>query len=195
MDEALIENPQDDVDGEERNREQNAHVAGRALESLSGPLKRALHALRKAQLALHAVDCAHRVAERRAGREVEGNSDCRQLTQMIDGERHGARRELRHGIERYKRRGIRAGLASRLSARSCARVRRRRRSRRKVKHVEVRWVGLILRQQFQHHPILVRGAVDRRNLLAAEGCAEGRFDLRGRDAKRGSAIAIDLHID
>ena len=57
-----------------------------------------------ADLVAGLVDGAHRVAEGIAGGEIEGDRHRRKLAQMIDRQRHGARRHGGDGAERHQRR-------------------------------------------------------------------------------------------
>ena len=172
MDEALIENAQHDIDDDERRQQQDRRAAGRALIGLRGTLERRLHGLRHADLALHAADRRDGVAERIAGREVEGDRDRRQLPLMVDAERHRPVGDLRHCGQRHQRPVLRGHIEPR----------------------QRRRVGLVLRQELEDHLIGVRRSVDLGDLLAAERRAQRGFDRRRRDPQRRGAVAIDIHV-
>ena len=102
MDEALIENAQDDVDRDDGDGEQQAHIAHRSLERLGLALELALARWRACRSASRAWSISVTASDRAiAGHQVEGDGHRRQLAQMIDRQRHGARRQRGHRGERH----------------------------------------------------------------------------------------------
>ena len=92
MNEALVENAQHDVDGDQRGQNQQGFVGERVLEGCRGSLKIRLQAGREIQLFRHIVDVVDGRAQRGVGREVERNGDGRELPLVIDGESFGGGR-------------------------------------------------------------------------------------------------------
>ena len=91
VDVALVEHAEDDVDGDERGRDEQPLARQRVLEGLGGAREARDHARREHHVALRGVDRVDGLAERRVGREVEGEGDARELPLVGDRER-GARR-------------------------------------------------------------------------------------------------------
>jgi len=100
MDEALIQHAQDDIDGDDRDSQQNPHIAQRTLEGLGLALELAQYGGRNADLVTGLVDGGDGVASRHSPGSGEGDRHRRQLPQMVDAERHGRRRHGRHRIDR-----------------------------------------------------------------------------------------------
>jgi hypothetical protein len=71
MDKALVEDAEDDIDGENRRCNQQRLGRQRALKCLSRALERSLYRFRKTDLPRRLIDCVDRIAQRGAGREVE----------------------------------------------------------------------------------------------------------------------------
>ena len=108
MDVALVEDAQDDVDGDERGEDQDRLVGERGLEGLGGALERRAGSEEGSatwrSAAWMAVDG---VAERDAGRQIEGERDGRELALVTDGQRGVGRRELGERAERHLGAGAR----------------------------------------------------------------------------------------
>ena len=138
MDEALVQDAQDEIDHEHGGEEQHAQTLDGGLEGLRGALERGGEGGGHAELALEPADLLHRVAQRYSGLEIEGEGHGGQLAQMVDGERAHATRELGHRVERHElaRRGA------------------------DVEHAERVGIVLELGQELHHDPVLVGRRVD-----------------------------------
>src|SRR5262249_47227398 len=110
------------------------------------------------------------MAQRDAGRKVEGNGRRRQLAQVVDAQRSDVAGQARHGVQRYQRAVARAHVQQRQGRR----------------------IVLVAGIQLEDHPILVAGRVDRRYLALTVGVVEGVLDLLRGDAQRGSFVAVDV---
>src|SRR6266496_909963 len=170
MDEALVQDAQDEVDHEHGGEEQHAQALDGRLEGLRRTLERRGERGGHPELALEAAYLLHRIAQRHAGLEVEGDGHGRQLAQVVDGERTHAARQLGYRVEGDE-------LA---------------RGRADVEHAEGVGVVLVLRQELHHDPVLVGRRVDRRDLGRPIGVIEGALDLGGRHPHGGGAITVDL---
>ncbi len=71
MDVALVEDAQDDVDGDERGEDQDRLVGESGLKGLGGALERGSDGGGQRHLTFRRLDGGHGVAERDAGREIE----------------------------------------------------------------------------------------------------------------------------
>ena len=107
MDVAFVEHAQHDIDRHQRGQNQQRLIRQGVLERLRGALKTGLDAGRKADLLLGLVNHFHRVAQRDAGRQVEGESHHRKLSLVADDQRRVARLEVRDLAERHLRVGWR----------------------------------------------------------------------------------------
>ena len=87
VDEALVEHAQHDVHRDDRGEDQQQLVGERRLEGERRALEVDLHAGRHADFRLHGLDRLHRVAERRARREVERDRRRRKLAEVVDRQR------------------------------------------------------------------------------------------------------------
>src|SRR6266403_1026488 len=72
VDEALVENAEHDIDGEERGDNQYGLVGQRVLKGLGSSLKSGVDAARDAELALRLDNVLHRGSKRSAGSKIEG---------------------------------------------------------------------------------------------------------------------------
>ena len=120
-----------------------------------------------------ALHGGHRLTQRGARREVEREGDGGLLAGVVHAQRAHRRRRRRERGERHQRPLGRAD----------------------VEHVERRQVLLVLRQQLQHHPVLVVRREDRRDLVGAVGVVQRLFDLLHGEAERGHPVAVDVHVD
>jgi hypothetical protein len=93
VDEALVEHPQHDVDGDDRGDDQQHLVGESGLEGERGALEAGDHAGRQVDLGLGGADRLDRGAEGGARRQVEGDRRGRELADMGDCQR---RRLLHH---------------------------------------------------------------------------------------------------
>jgi hypothetical protein len=71
VDEALVEDAQDEIDHEDGGEEQHAQALDRGLESLRRALERGGEGGGHLELALEPADLLHRVAQRYPGLEIE----------------------------------------------------------------------------------------------------------------------------
>src|SRR5690242_4331583 len=99
MDEAFVENTEDDVNGDESGEDEQRHVGERISERGGGALEIGLNTGGHVKIGLNFGDGGDGVAERGAGGEVEGNSDGGELSLMVDGKRLGSGFEMREGAE------------------------------------------------------------------------------------------------
>ena len=76
-----------------------------AMKRLRRALERRLHAQRHVQFLLRLLDGFGRLAQRRAGREVEGNGHRRKLSLMIDRQRRGAGFKMGERAQRHRAAG------------------------------------------------------------------------------------------
>jgi len=90
----LVENSEHNIDGE-----QGARMSSGWLESESWkarrPLKTGANGGRESDAALGVLDDLGGIAQRNAGREIEGQSGCGILALVVDGERGVRRPEVR----------------------------------------------------------------------------------------------------
>ncbi len=102
MDVALVQHAEQDVDRDDGRQDQEDLVGQRRPERLGGPLEARLDARRHSQLLLGPLDRADRLPERRAGREVEGEGDDRELSLVVHGEGSVGCLQLRERAERHR---------------------------------------------------------------------------------------------
>src|SRR5271157_6095799 len=86
MDVTLVQDSEDDVDGDERGKNQQWFVRERTQEGRGGALKGRLNAGRHADVFARLFDGASGITERRIRRKVEGDGNGWKLALMIDGE-------------------------------------------------------------------------------------------------------------
>ncbi len=89
MNEAFVENAENDVDSNERGEDEDGFIRERILECGRSTLKFSLNAGRHVEVGLGGVDGVNGVAEGGIGREIERESDDGKLALMIEGERGG----------------------------------------------------------------------------------------------------------
>ena len=99
MDEALIQNPEDDVDHQDRDDQQNGQAAEGAFEFPHGSLETHAQGLRHVHLPHDGVQLIGRLAQRNSGREIEGDSHRRKLAEMVHRQRAHSARALDQRIE------------------------------------------------------------------------------------------------
>ena len=105
MDEALVQNAEHDIGGEDRGENQDALPFERILEHLRGALETGGDGRRQIAVAFELLNLLHRLAKRDAGRKVERDGDRGLLALMIDLQRPDGRHKLRHRRERNGRAG------------------------------------------------------------------------------------------
>ncbi|MEJ0041851.1 MAG: hypothetical protein WDM81_06410 [Rhizomicrobium sp.] len=84
VDVALVEHAQDEIDRDERGGDEIGFGGERILEGLRVALERSDHGAGRADLHLSAPDGVRRLAERHAGRQIEGQGDGGKLPVVID---------------------------------------------------------------------------------------------------------------
>ena len=172
MDEALVENTQDDIHGQDRGQDEEQLISERGLEGEGRALETGEDAVRHAQGAFRPADGGDGFAERASMGNIEGDGVGRKLAEVIDEQRFVAHLHLGEGRKRH------------LAARS-------RRDVDLVKGVRGPLQGGI---GFHDHPVLVRLGEDGGNDPLAKGVVE-RVVNRGRgDAKTGGGVAVDHEV-
>src|SRR4029077_17836236 len=151
MDEAFVQDAEDDVNGDKGGENQNRLIAERAEESGGGTLERALNAWRHGEISLGAIDGVDGIAQGSVWSNVKGKSDDRELALMIQGEggwRCGDRSE---GAQRNLRTigGAHVDVLERV------------------------WRLLELRIGLHYHAVLVQLRINRGDLALAEGVVKG----------------------
>ena len=161
VDVALVEHPEDDVDGDERGQDEKGLGGQRGLEGLGRALEARPDGGGQPDLPLGVLDGGDGVAEGDAGGEVEGQRHRRKLPLVIDGERGGARHEAGEGGQGHLR------------------------PRRRLHVDALERVGIFLvgGQDLEHHVVLVQLGVDGRDLALAEGVVQGVVDELRYDAQ------------
>ena len=110
MDEALVKNSQNDVDGGERGDDQHFLVRERVLKGLRGALKRGVDGVRHLKFAAGRFNMIDGRAKRGAGSEVEGKRNRREDALMVDGKRGVGRFVVRERAERNELAGVRGNI-------------------------------------------------------------------------------------
>src|SRR5215471_12587919 len=149
MDEALVQNSQDDVDHQNRGKQQQAHSPERVLKGLRRALKGALDISRQHSDSL-LLDQSSRVAERRSRFEIEADGRSRKLAEVIYRKRADGRHKLRNGVEWNQFPGVGAHIKKRQLVR----------------------IVLELGQQLHDDVVLVVRRIDGADLACAEGGIE-----------------------
>src|SRR5215510_12649105 len=103
MDVALVEDAEDDVDGDQRSEDEQRLVGERGLEGLGRSLERGAEARRETETTGGGLDGGDGVAEGDPGGEVEGEGDGGKLPLVVDREWRRTRRESRDRGERHLR--------------------------------------------------------------------------------------------
>src|SRR5207248_7029325 len=98
MDETLVENPQHDVDHQDRDQQQEPQVLHRLLEGLGGALERSAHGIGK-HAAREVLDGIDRVSQRYVWLQIERDGYGGKLAIVLDGERSYARLYTRDGLD------------------------------------------------------------------------------------------------
>ena len=179
MDEAFVENSQDDVNHQNGHDQQKSQPGQRRLKHRRRALEARADGRGQVQFALQFVDFIHRRAERDAGRKVERHGDGGQLADVRNGHRRDAARQFRHGAQRHE-----PGLVVRVGERAGD-----------VEPAERVGVLLEFRQHLEHDPVFREVAVNRRNLAGAERVVKAGLNLLRRHAQRGGLVAVNGHDD
>ena len=102
MDEALIQDAEDDVNGNESGEDEQRHVGQRISEGCGGALEIGLQPRRHVHILLHFGDSRNCSAERGVGGQIEGNRNRRKLSLMVDRELFGSCFKMRERPERHR---------------------------------------------------------------------------------------------
>src|SRR3979490_2449892 len=86
MNEAFVEDAENDVDGSESGKNQNWLIGERILKGLGGALKRSVNGVGHAEFATSLLNVLDGRAKRSARREIEGKSNRREDALVVDGE-------------------------------------------------------------------------------------------------------------
>ena len=100
MDEAFVEHPERDVDGEERGDDEDGLVGERILKCGGGALEAGVNGFRETNAAFDLLNSFGGLSERHTGGEVERDGDGGPLSLVIDGERGIAGPKVCEGRER-----------------------------------------------------------------------------------------------
>ena len=98
MDEALVQDPQDEIDHEHREEEQEEKPLLAGLEDLGRSVEARRDALRQGR-ARDALDLADRLSQGGPGTRVERDGHGRNLSHVIDAERPDRRSQAGHGAQ------------------------------------------------------------------------------------------------
>src|SRR5215469_1075537 len=169
MDEALVQNSQDDVNDEDCCQQQQTHARKGILKRLSASLERALHVSRQDSqgFALHQFGG---IAQGGSRLEIEADRDRRQLPEVIYHKRADRGHEFRHCIQGDKFPGIGAN----------------------VEHREFVRVVLVLWQQLDNYVVFVVRCIDGADLPRAVRRVERVGNLSRRQSQRIGFVVIDL---
>ena len=100
MDVALVQHAQHDVHGDDGRQNQPAFIGQRCLKGPRRALEASLDAGRQSDLGCGLLNRLHRLAQRSAVAQVEGDGDRRELSLVVDGQRPGGGFEVRDGAQR-----------------------------------------------------------------------------------------------
>ena len=103
VDEALVEDAEHDIHGEQRGGDQDRLRGQRILELLRRSLERSLQRRRLVHRTFDVLDRLHGLAERDAGREVERHRHGGELTLVVDRDRAGHRLQRGKLADRHHR--------------------------------------------------------------------------------------------
>ena len=175
MDEALVEDAEDDVDDDQRRQDQQRYGGQGFLERLSIALEGRRQRGRQAQVALSLLHGLSRLTERHAGREVEADGDRRELRLVTDRQRRDRRRRpFGEGAERHH-------LAAR--------------GRTDVDEVQALRVALQVGPNFLNHVVGVDLGEILRDLPLAVGVVQRVVDQLRLDAEARRHVAIDRQME
>ena len=172
MNGALVQDAQHQVHHHHGGQHQPQRVRQRCPERLGRPQETALDGQRPAQLLLHLFHGRHRIPQRMAVAQVEGQRGRRELRLMVHHHRRLAVAPVRQGGKRH-----------------------RRAVGRRHEHVVQRRHALGPRRiLLQHHAVLVGLREERGNLPLREGILQGRGDGLHLHAQAGGSGAVNLHV-
>src|SRR2546430_3340788 len=100
MNETLIEDAENDIDGGESGDDQDRLIGQRILKGLGSALKRSVNGIGHADFAASQLDVLDSGTERSARREIEGKSNGREDALVVDGKRGVGRLVVCEGAER-----------------------------------------------------------------------------------------------
>ena len=172
MNGALVQDAQHQVHHHHGGQHQPQRVRQRCPERLGGPQEAALDGQRPAQLLLHLFHSRHRIPQRMAVAQVEGQRGRRELRLMVHHHRRLAIAPVRQSGKRH-RRAV---------------------GRRHEHMVQRRHALGPCRILLQHHAVLVGLGEERGNLPLREGILQGRGDGLHLHAQAGRSGAINLHV-
>ena len=187
MNVALIQNSQHDVHRDDGRENQERLTRQRILKGCSRSLERGVDARRHLDFFLHFLDGPRGIAQRASWCEVERQSDHRKLSLMVDGERCIRRLHLYKSGKRN--RGPAGGCCGGVG-RGCSGGRGRATGANVDVVHRVGGLGKV-RQDLQHHVILVQLREDDRNLPLAEGVIQSVVDGLGKDSQPRRGITVD----
>src|ERR1035437_4132793 len=101
MDETLVQYAQHDIHGDNRCEDQEQFIAKRLLKRQRRSLKAGHDAQGQTNILLRLLNGLDRVAQRNVGGKVKGYGHGRELTEMIDLQRHGLLLDRGDGGKRY----------------------------------------------------------------------------------------------
>ena len=102
MDEALVKNPQHDVDDKNRYDQKDCQVLEGLLELLHRSLKAYRHTRWNPQFTDRVVHRSRSPAQRETGLKIERNRCCRQLAKVVHAERAHSPRHARDLVKRHQ---------------------------------------------------------------------------------------------
>ena len=180
MDEALVQNAEHDVHGDDRREDQPQLVGERGAEGERRALEIDLHADGQCCSSVFTVSIGlPRRPQRRAGGEVERHRRRGKLADVIDRERRRLLDDARNRAQRH--------LLRRLA---------RERSTVTYRSLSAAGPALELRLDLEHDAILVRLGEDRRHQALPERVVQRVVDRRRRDSEpaRGGAVELDVRL-
>ena len=169
---ALVEHAEHDVHGQHCGQNQPQGIAKRCAEGFGGALEAQLHADRQRQLLLHRLDRLDCLAQRRTGRQVEGNSRGRKLPLVVDQQRRTALVNLRNAGQR-NRAAVSAGDVQITQAVRCAGK---------------------LRVHLHDHAVLVGLGKQGRDLPLTKGVIQRVGHVGDIQAQPRCSVAVNFHI-
>ena len=200
MNEALVQNAEHDIDGDNRSEDEPG-LAGQRLGEFGGVARIAAgHRGRHADPLLRGGDDVDRVAQGIARRQIEADGDRGELLLMRDRQRRRDVLEAREGGERHLVRAghrvrRRTGVGIGGAGRGVGDSRRRAVGRACAGDIELAERGrvlLVARLRFENDAVLVRLAIDRRDLPLAESVVERVGDALHRHAEAAGLFAVDI---
>src|SRR2546421_660074 len=99
MDEALIQNAKNNVDGGERRKDEDALIGQGVLKSLSGTLEYSVNGVGNVKFAASGFNMLDGGAQRCAGSKIEREGNGRENSLVIDGKGRVGRFEMSKGAE------------------------------------------------------------------------------------------------